>query len=300
MSSWTPREVEVVSGLLAGFANTIVTQPLDLLKVRLQLSEKLAARPFDLLRSVTAQIDQDARAAKAAHPSTKPLAAYKLQQYYRGLGTNLVGNVTAWSLYFTLYAEFKRALTASDGLVSYFGASSLAGATAAVLTNPIWLLKTRILSTSKLQSHSYKSVADGVAQIVKNEGILTFWKGTLPSLFHVFQASVQFTLYDHAKDYLVRQLGSPDLSAGQYIFASVVSKTISMSLVYPTQTIRSRIQSYNLAKEQRTITNVTKKIWAKEGPRGFYRGLSTNIIRVLPSTCITFLTYESTKKYLLN
>ena len=30
----------------------------------------------------------------------------------------------------------------------------------------------------------------------------------------------------------------------------------------------------------------------KEGPLGFYKGLGTNLIRVLPATAMTFLSYE--------
>ncbi|KAM9894658.1 hypothetical protein OXX79_008556 [Metschnikowia pulcherrima] len=300
-SSHSSRQIEMVSGLFAGLSNTIITQPLDLLKVRLQLSSKPSSRPFELLRSVVGQIHQDALKAYHSQHGKRPFSVLLAQQYYRGVGPNLLGNVSAWSLYFTLYAEFKRTLADEDGSVSYFGASALAGATSAVITNPIWLLKTRILSTSSQQEHSYRSVLDGVKQIVEKEGILTFWRGTIPSLFSVFQASLQFTFYDHTKDYFIRSSGSQDLSAAQYIFASVVSKTISMTLLYPTQVIRSRIQSYNFENENRSIINVTKKIWHSEKSlKGFYRGLSTNILRVLPSTCITFLTYETTKKYLAN
>ncbi|OBA23893.1 mitochondrial carrier [Metschnikowia bicuspidata var. bicuspidata NRRL YB-4993] len=298
-SPWAPRQIEVVSGLFAGFSNTIVTQPLDLLKVRLQLSTKATSQPFELLRFVIRQIHQDASMAHKAHNGKRPFSLFLAQQYYRGVGPNLFGNVSAWSLYFTLYAEFKRIMANNEGDVSYFGASALAGATLAVITNPIWLLKTRILSTSGQQENSYRSLFDGVKQVIRKEGVLTLWKGTVPSLFLVLQASLQFSFYDHTKDYLMRALGSEDLSASQFIFASVMSKITSMSLLYPTQVIRSRIQSYNPNNENRDIVGVTKKIWASERRlKGFYRGLSTNLIRVLPSTCITFLTYETTKKYL--
>lgn len=300
-SNWSSRQTEIVSGLFAGLSNTIITQPLDLLKVRLQLSSKPASQPFDLLRCVIRQIHLDATLAYKAQTGSRPFSLFLAQQYYRGVGTNLIGNVSAWSLYFTLYAEFKRKMTDEDGKVSYFGASALAGGTLAIITNPIWLLKTRILSTSSQQEHSYRSVVDGIKQIAQKEGILAFWRGTIPSLFLVFQASLQFTFYDHTKDYFIRSLGSPDLSTPQYIFASVISKIISMSLLYPTQVIRSRIQNYNLKNENRSIVNVTKQIWSSERSlKGFYRGLSANILRVLPSTCITFLTYETTKKYLAN
>ena len=31
----------------------------------------------------------------------------------------------------------------------------------------------------------------------------------------------------------------------------------------------------------------------EEGARAFYRGLATNLVRVLPGTCVTFVVYEN-------
>jgi len=43
----------------------------------------------------------------------------------------------------------------------------------------------------------------------------------------------------------------------------------------------------------RTITSTIAHTWAHEGLAGFYRGLATNIVRVLPGVCITFVVYEN-------
>ncbi|KAI3998101.1 hypothetical protein K525DRAFT_275604 [Schizophyllum commune Loenen D] len=42
-----------------------------------------------------------------------------------------------------------------------------------------------------------------------------------------------------------------------------------------------------------TIPETIRRTWAREGVRGFYRGLGTNIVRVLPGTCVTFVVYEN-------
>jgi hypothetical protein len=36
----------------------------------------------------------------------------------------------------------------------------------------------------------------------------------------------------------------------------------------------------------------------REGVRGFYKGLGSNILRVLPATCVTFVVYESLAAWL--
>lgn len=42
-----------------------------------------------------------------------------------------------------------------------------------------------------------------------------------------------------------------------------------------------------------TIPQCIKRTLAEEGVRGFYRGLGTNLVRVLPGTCVTFVVYEN-------
>lgn len=316
MSELSRRQVEICSGLVAGFSNTIITHPLDLIKVRLQLSSAQSRRPFDSLREVTSGIAHDARVAKTSGNLTNSFSVNVVRQLYRGAAPNLLGNISAWGLYFALYSEFKLHMPTTENTAKYFTASTMAGISTSVLTNPIWVLKTRMLSTLSQAANSYKSVADGIRQILRNEGILTFWTGTLPSLFSVFQASLQFTLYDHSKNYLVKrkshnegaesktdksdkaESGNHELRTAEYMYASVFSKSVSMTIWYPTQLIRSRLQSYNFEKEKRGIRSVVRKIYEREGVRGFYRGLSANVVRVLPSTIITFVTYETTKNYL--
>lgn len=295
---WSRRRTEIVSGLMAGFATTFVTHPLDLIKVRLQLSDHASTRSFETLRTVISGISHDARHAQQAGGMKKPHTYYLVKQCYRGVVSNLVGNVSAWGLYFTLYAEFKQRMSSTSGTAKYFTASALAGVSTSILTNPIWVLKTRLLSTSSRASHSYKSGLDGIRQIYRNEGIATFWRGTIPSFFSVFQASFQFTFYDHAKSYFTENLPTNSLSTWQYIYASVILKTLSMSIWYPAQVVRSRLQSYNFDLERRSILLVVRQVYASEGWRGFYRGLSANIVRVLPSTIVTFLSYETTKNYM--
>ena len=43
----------------------------------------------------------------------------------------------------------------------------------------------------------------------------------------------------------------------------------------------------------RTIPSTIAHTWTHEGVGGFYRGLATNIVRVLPGTCVTFVVYEN-------
>ncbi|CAH2353697.1 mitochondrial nicotinamide adenine dinucleotide transporter 2 [[Candida] railenensis] len=303
------RQIETISGLAAGFSTTIVTHPLDLIKVRLQLSAERSKYPFSLLKNVLSKIHETANIeyqTSKQQPKTHkrlvlPKSFYTLSQYYRGIGPNLIGNISAWGLYFTLYAEFKANLVKTDSnTVNYFASSTLAGVSTSLLTNPIWVLKTRILGSSKHDNNAYKSIFDGVKQILRTEGPKSFWKGTIPSMFSVFQASLQFTFYDHLKNYYTSTPSSTStysLSTGQYIYISATSKILSMVIMYPSQMVKARLQNYH--GTGKTIVSVCKDIWHNEGKlKGFYKGVGANMIRVVPATCITLVVYESVKDLL--
>lgn len=40
--------------------------------------------------------------------------------------------------------------------------------------------------------------------------------------------------------------------------------------------------------------------YRNEGARGFYKGLTPNLARVVPATMITFVVYENVSRYLLS
>lgn len=310
----TRPRIEIISGLLAGSCSTLVAHPLDVIKIRLQLSENKNATPFENLKLITQKISQDAESERVEYlkknasrnlirlilSSSKSL--HLLQQYYRGLTPNLVGNMSGWSIYFALYGEFKQIFGDKKTTANYFSSSALAGMLTTVLTNPIWVLKTRILSTRKTEKHAYSSLYDGIRKIIKQEGIRSFWSGMIPSLFLVSQSSLQFTFYDHLKHF---QLSTPiipgetrqRLSTTEYICTSATSKIMSMAITYPFQVIRSNLQNYK-AWEKRTLLGIASAIWHREGVTGFYKGISANMIRVVPSTCVTFVVYESIKHFL--
>ncbi|KAH3677607.1 hypothetical protein WICMUC_001710 [Wickerhamomyces mucosus] len=286
----TNTQREILSGLTAGFLTTTVTHPLDLLKIRLQLDPSSNTKVFQNFKKQINLI------------YVKYSFAQTFQNLYRGILPNLIGNSLAWSIYFTSYRTFKdyrhkeierldSNLTSLDYLTSAFAAGSLT----AFLTNPIWVLKTRILSTNKSDPGAYTNLFDGIKRILKEEGILGFWKGFLPSLLGVSQGALQFTIYDTLK-YQIKNDDHVKLEIYEYLYMSCTSKIISLMTIYPIQMMKSRLQAYENITERKKLRTLIKQIYYREGIQGFYKGVVPNIIRVLPATCITFSVYEEMKK----
>lgn len=284
------RQINSIAGVVAGFSTTVVTHPLDLIKIRLQLSNE----PFN---AVISNLVTDARAQFRQNPRHKYFAVQFIESLYRGIGPNVLGNMCAWSLYFTFYNEYKLVLGQMSGEskhpMTYFASSTLAGLSTGVVTNPIWVAKVRLLSSSKLNPDAYRNMWHCLYTMYKNEGLLLFWKGGLAGTFLIFQGAFQITLYDKLKD----SFHKDRLTTGEYIYCSLTSKIISMLITYPGQVVRAQLQN---SKVKLTISEVIAKVYREQGLKGFYRGVGTNLLRVVPATITTFLIYEKVKENLQN
>jgi len=75
---------------------------------------------------------------------------------------------------------------------------------------------------------------------------------------------------------------------------STVSKTIASILLYPHDVIRTELYILNKSKEKRFsgFFSIIGYMLKTEGIRGFYCGLSANLMKVVPSTCINLVAYE--------
>ncbi len=141
---------------------------------------------------------------------------------------------------------------------------------------------------------------DGARQIMRSEGILGFYRGLVPSIFGVSHGALQFMAYEQLKIYRAKSVtgGPKDFSALDFLVLSGVAKVFAGSTTYPYQVIRTRLQMYDAESTYKGASDVVAKVWKKEGLAGFYKGLGPNLLRVLPSTWVTFLVYEKTKVYI--
>lgn len=245
---------------------------------------------------------------------------------YRGLTPNIAGNSVSWALYFVCYATLKHELQIFHGrssLLSYYdfflasGAAGkflkccpivvkafcscrLPGTLTAVCTNPMWVIKTRMLSTSSTYPGAYSSIIDGTRQIFRSEGLQGFYRGLVPSLFGVSHGALQFMAYEKLKMFRGGSTTEQqqELSTLDLLLFSGLAKVFAGVVSYPHQVVRTRLQMYNAATAYKSARDVVSQVWRHEGMGGFYKGLGPNLLRVMPSTWTTFLVYENTKLYL--
>ena len=156
-----------------------------------------------------------------------------------------------------------------------------------------------MLSTSAGFDGAYTSLFSGVRQIYASDGLRGFYRGLLPSLFGVSHGALQFMVYEKMKIFRQGQgyPGRSQLSSLDFIALSGTSKLIAGTVTYPYQVVRSRLQTYDAERTYRGVLDVIAQTSRQEGLGGFYRGIVPNMLRVLPSTCVTFLVYESARSF---
>lgn len=307
----SPSIVESAAGFTAGVVSTLAVHPFDVIKTRLQIEQHSQSRRGGTLRIIQ-QIAGEA--VYGPHPD-RPIIGRKgwgkeqagiARAFYRGLMPNMLGNSISWGLYFMWYGNIKELVratrhtsTGDESLTSfdYFLASGSSGILTAVFTNPIWVIKTRMLSTARNAPGAYTSIAHGTMALYRAEGLKGFYRGLLPSLFGVSHGAIQFMAYEQLKNHwaLSRKGGKEGLTNLDYLSLSAASKMFAGSITYPYQVVRARLQTYEAATKYKGTRDVITQVFRNEGVRGFYKGLAPNIVRVLPSTCVTFLVYENMK-----
>jgi solute carrier family 25 folate transporter 32 len=143
----------------------------------------------------------------------------------------------------------------------------------------------------------------------KTEGVRGFYRGVGVSLIGNSHGAIQFAVYEPLKNIWRNHFNDKFQSSTEEqqeekmgnaatLVISGSAKIIAGTVTYPYQVIRSRLQTYHAdEKFGKGIRGVTLKVWQEDGWRGFYKGLGTNIVRVLPATWVTFLVYENVRYY---
>jgi solute carrier family 25 folate transporter 32 len=236
-----------VAGTIAGLSSTVALFPLDTIKVRFQVNEKTTLAAPQRLKSAFEKVIKEEG----------------WRGLYQGLQAGMLGSGLSWGGYFYFYEHAKQRWVTSDGgkqpgALAWMAASAEAGTIMVALTNPIWLVKTRLQlqlrqiakqsttastaapTTAPLVDPSlsgtvrrqpYKGFFDAISTIVREEGILALYKGSIPALMLVSHGAAQFVVYEamkseYAKRYDQKTPGTftvLSMGAAAKIFASIAT-----------------------------------------------------------------------------
>lgn len=250
---------------------------------------------------------------------------------YSGLPLALFGAAVSQGVYFALYAVARKravkekakrlgiprskvALTTAEALL----VAAAAGAGNVLLTNPIWVLVTKLqvhgaqAAATRQQNASNEeveaapsanasaaeaepskaSVLSVFKALLRDEGLLGLWKGVFPNLIMVINPTLQYALYERlvALRRSGRALGGSQVSTTSTFADSMAAKLGATLLTYPILTIKARLQAQgkHTPPEERYhgTLDAIRKINAQEGIGAFYEGIGTKCVQSMSAAAI--------------
>lgn len=238
-----------------------------------------------------------------------------IQGMYRGFSISIICIPIFNTIYFPIYGEMKGAVQRStswkDGDVRLYATSAgLSGTICNVLTNPLWLMRTRMqveIFKNVSQEHFNKKYGHGplslfynIRKVVQNEGIMALTKGIQASFIGIIHPIVFFPMYEKLKLHMkasypehYQEGAKPNTS--HVLFCTTVSKVFASACSYPHEVLRSRLQA-SLTKDsvsRQSAIALAKHIVRTEGPLALYSGFMTNLARIVPNYALIFLIYEN-------
>ncbi|KAI9205806.1 mitochondrial carrier domain-containing protein [Polychytrium aggregatum] len=165
-----PVHYGIVAGATAGFCQVIATNPMEMVKIQMQLA-----------------------GANTAPGLPKPSAGDIVRQLglrglYKGTAACLARDVPFSIVFFPTLAVLKSLGSGPSGTPSFgvvFGSGIAAGMIAAAAVTPMDVVKTRLQAIPRPGDPVYKGMAHCYREIIKNEGFSALFRGVVPRMLIV-------------------------------------------------------------------------------------------------------------------
>ena len=177
-------------------------------------------------------------------------------------------------------------------------AGAIAGSATVLMTNPIWVVNTRMTarqseSSSDLPSPATESKKPAkkpstiatVINLVKEEGPLALFAGVLPALVLVINPILQYTIFERLKDILAKRRRVTPRDA---FFLGALGKLAATSITYPYITVKSRMHVATKDGPQDGMVQSLKRIIREEGWGGLYKGIGPKVSQSVITAAFLF------------
>lgn len=164
-------------------------------------------------------------------------------------------------------------------------AGALAGSATVLITNPIWVVNTRMTARKEETSESLLPPKDGEVaaekkrkpntlstflKIIREDGPGRLFAGVLPALVLVINPILQYTIFEQLKQVLEKRR---KVTATDSFLLGALGKLAATSITYPYITVKSRAHVAT-GEGREGMTASLRRIVREEGVAGLYGGKS--------------------------
>ncbi|XP_035423838.1 solute carrier family 25 member 34 [Cygnus olor] len=290
-----PPAADLVLGAAAGCMACVLTNPLEVVKTRLQLQGELRApgtypRPYrGVLRAAGAVCRAD-----GLRGLQKGLAAGLLYQ-------GLMNGVRFYCYSCALAAGW----TGWPGGTVVAGA--VAGAVGAFVGSPAYLVKTHLQAQTLAavavgHQHNHESISSAFESIYRQHGVAGLWRGVSGAVPRVAVGSAaQLATFASAKDWVCQHQWFGEGSwatvlAGGMVSGVAVAVTMTPFDVVSTRLYNQPVDADGTGKLYRGFWDCFVQISSKEGLLGLYKGIGAVYLRLGPHTVLSLFFWDELRK----
>ena len=232
------------------------------------------------------------------------------QSFWKGLSPLLVMSVPLTVIYYTAYDKLKFMLGFRPDATSLTAAAApmLAGCisrTASVsVIAPLELIRTKLQSR---ENYRYSELFPIIRNAVRQEGILSLWRGLSPMLLRDVPFSMVYWFgFEHLK---VRLLTRMEYGPMVPFLAGSISGAFAAALTTPLDVVKTHMQVELGEKMAATgaislgtgsMAQVMRKVVEQHGYKGLFAGFVPRCVKVAPACAIMITSYEMCKEYFVN
>ncbi|KAJ9532598.1 hypothetical protein QJQ45_010671 [Haematococcus lacustris] len=266
-----------VNGGLSGMAATCIIQPIDMVKVRIQLGAK--GSPLSIAQQI--------------------VKADGMGALYKGLSAGLLRQATYTTARMGLFNQFSAMLKEANGgqnlpLWQKAVAGLGAGGLGAFVGTPADLTLIRMQSDNTLpldQRRNYKGVGDAFVRIVKEDGVSGLFRGATPTIVRAMALNMgMLASNDQAKE-SIEALGFAKGSAVPVMGGAFIAGFFASACSLPFDFVKTQMQKMKPGPDGKMpysgSLDCAMKTLKNHGPLHFYSGFSTYIVRIAPHVVFT-------------
>ncbi|CAI5783112.1 Uncharacterized protein PODLI_1B040762 [Podarcis lilfordi] len=288
--------VDFVLGATACCMACVFTNPLEVVKTRLQLQGELRSRGT-----------YPRHYRGVLHAMVAVSRADGLRGLQKGLTAGLLyqGLMNGVRFFFYSHAE-DIGLTQQPGGTIVAGA--VAGALGAFVGSPAYLVKTHLQAQTLAaiavgHQHNHQSVSSAFETIYKKQGLLGLWRGVNGAVPRVMVGSaVQLATFASAKEWVRKQKWFKEDSwmvalAGGMISSVAVAVAMTPFDVVSTRLYNQPVDELGMGKHYRGFFDCVVQVTGKEGVLALYKGLGPAYLRLGPHTILSLLFWDELRKF---
>ncbi|KAM0749597.1 mitochondrial carrier [Meredithblackwellia eburnea MCA 4105] len=304
----------LLAGGLAGAVSRTATAPFDRLKVYLITS---ASTPPSSESPSSSHDHAAKRKAPRRNAGSIPAAVRAVMKqgggissFWTGNGLNVIKIFPESAIKFLSYESAKRLFAEYWDQVpdqtmisnsSRFVAGGIGGVVSQFVIYPIETLKTRVMSSTGGQLSGNALIAKTAADMWRAGGLKLFFRGLPAGLIGVFPYSaIDMSTFEGIKLAYTKWAGQEPGIPGSLAFGAF-SGGVGATSVYPLNLVRTRLQAQGTPAHPQVYSGIRDAAYycyTREGWRGFYKGLTPTLVKVVPAVAISYAVYDTSKKVL--